>query len=398
MILGTLTRRAAPALAVLTLLVTAAAAEPARDPLQRHHREPRRRPPDAPHQAGAAVTMRLSRRTTLRSARTQDPRHQARELSRRPHGPGVRGRPDGPGGDPLRALAAGLPRRVPPWAEKGAETLTTGWVDGPRGEEARMVTLRFEGGTRSVRVPADARVTQAVPGEKALLVEGSETVAQAHNRGRRETSRPTSSSSAAGAPSRPSSATADRGSGATRGTIPRRKPRPAGRASDPPDLHRGSGAGAGAPRVAKARYMLARCSPISPSTRASPPTSVPVGDLALSPRPPDGRCPLPLADPGAAAAPAPARSPISARRGRGRPGDEIRTPLGVHAGASRASTRSMRGRSATWWRSSMSTWSGDSAPIRPGLGPVWGHGERRPYPPHARAQLVERAAALFAAA
>ena len=31
-------------------------------------------------------------------------------------------------------------------------------------------------------------------------------------------------------------------------------------------------------------------------------------------------------------------------------------------------------------------------------GPVWGHGERRPYPPHARAQLVERAAALFAAA
>ena len=31
-------------------------------------------------------------------------------------------------------------------------------------------------------------------------------------------------------------------------------------------------------------------------------------------------------------------------------------------------------------------------------GPVWGHGERKPYPPHARAQLVERAASLFAAA
>ncbi|MEA1831667.1 HIT domain-containing protein [Methylobacterium durans] len=31
-------------------------------------------------------------------------------------------------------------------------------------------------------------------------------------------------------------------------------------------------------------------------------------------------------------------------------------------------------------------------------GPVWGQGERKPYPPHARAQLVERAAALFAAA
>ena len=31
-------------------------------------------------------------------------------------------------------------------------------------------------------------------------------------------------------------------------------------------------------------------------------------------------------------------------------------------------------------------------------GPVWGHGARRPYPPHAAAQLVERAGALFAAA
>jgi diadenosine tetraphosphate (Ap4A) HIT family hydrolase len=31
-------------------------------------------------------------------------------------------------------------------------------------------------------------------------------------------------------------------------------------------------------------------------------------------------------------------------------------------------------------------------------GPVWGHGERRPYPDHAAASLVERAAALFAAA
>ncbi|MER2264203.1 HIT domain-containing protein [Methylobacterium oxalidis] len=31
-------------------------------------------------------------------------------------------------------------------------------------------------------------------------------------------------------------------------------------------------------------------------------------------------------------------------------------------------------------------------------GPVWGHGARQPYPAHARAQLVERAGALFAAA
>ncbi len=31
-------------------------------------------------------------------------------------------------------------------------------------------------------------------------------------------------------------------------------------------------------------------------------------------------------------------------------------------------------------------------------GPVWGHGERSPYPAHARAQLLERAGALFAAA
>ena len=31
-------------------------------------------------------------------------------------------------------------------------------------------------------------------------------------------------------------------------------------------------------------------------------------------------------------------------------------------------------------------------------GPVWGVGERKPYPPHARAALLERAAALFLAA
>jgi diadenosine tetraphosphate (Ap4A) HIT family hydrolase len=31
-------------------------------------------------------------------------------------------------------------------------------------------------------------------------------------------------------------------------------------------------------------------------------------------------------------------------------------------------------------------------------GPVWGHGNRAPYPAHAAAALVERAAALFAAA
>lgn len=30
-------------------------------------------------------------------------------------------------------------------------------------------------------------------------------------------------------------------------------------------------------------------------------------------------------------------------------------------------------------------------------GPVWGHGERKPYPAHAAAALVERAASLFAA-
>ncbi|HEY8384422.1 MAG TPA: HIT domain-containing protein [Microvirga sp.] len=31
-------------------------------------------------------------------------------------------------------------------------------------------------------------------------------------------------------------------------------------------------------------------------------------------------------------------------------------------------------------------------------GPVWGHGQRKPYPAHAAAALVERAAGLFAAA
>ena len=31
-------------------------------------------------------------------------------------------------------------------------------------------------------------------------------------------------------------------------------------------------------------------------------------------------------------------------------------------------------------------------------GPVWGYGARTPYPPHARAQMIERIGALFAAA
>jgi len=31
-------------------------------------------------------------------------------------------------------------------------------------------------------------------------------------------------------------------------------------------------------------------------------------------------------------------------------------------------------------------------------GPVWGHGTRTPYPPHAASALIERAATLFAAA
>jgi diadenosine tetraphosphate (Ap4A) HIT family hydrolase len=31
-------------------------------------------------------------------------------------------------------------------------------------------------------------------------------------------------------------------------------------------------------------------------------------------------------------------------------------------------------------------------------GPVWGHGSRTPYPPHAAAALIERAATLFTAA
>ena len=31
-------------------------------------------------------------------------------------------------------------------------------------------------------------------------------------------------------------------------------------------------------------------------------------------------------------------------------------------------------------------------------GPVWGHGARSPYPPHARAQMVERIGAMFAEA
>jgi hypothetical protein len=180
-ILGTPTRRAAPALAVLSLLVTAAAAEPAGT---RYSGTIVSRDDDLltlRSQAGAAVTMRLSRRTTLLSvtdARVRDikPESYLGALTVPASGGGLTAREVTLYAPSLRGYLAGHR----PWAEKGAETLTTGWVDGLSGDEARMVTLRFEGGTRSVRVPADARVTQAVPGEKALLVEGAETVAQAH--------------------------------------------------------------------------------------------------------------------------------------------------------------------------------------------------------------------------
>ena len=55
-------------------------------------------------------------------------------------------------------------------------------------------------------------------------------------------------------------------------------------------------------------------------------------------------------------------------------------------------TSSMSARSATSSRSCTCTWSAGSSPIQAWPGPVWGHGSRTPYPEHAAAALIERAA------
>ncbi|HEV7439790.1 MAG TPA: hypothetical protein VGN94_09240 [Methylobacterium sp.] len=177
--LGTLTRRAAPALALLILSLAPAAAEPTRysgtivtrddDLLTIRTR------------AGASLTMRLVRGTRLLSVtdgRVRDikPESYLSALTVPAAGGGLTAREVTLYAASLRGILAGHR----PWEGTGAETLTTGWVDGLTGDDARTVSLRFEGGTRSVRVPAETRVTQAVPGEKALLVDGAEAVVQAH--------------------------------------------------------------------------------------------------------------------------------------------------------------------------------------------------------------------------
>lgn len=63
-----------------------------------------------------------------------------------------------------------------PWDAEPGTTLTGGWVADLSGSGSRQVTLSY-GEKRDRRsafeIPADARVTQLAPGEKALLVPGA---------------------------------------------------------------------------------------------------------------------------------------------------------------------------------------------------------------------------------
>lgn len=179
--LGTLIRRAAPALALLTALAASAAAEPAP---ARYSGTVVTRDDDRlvlRTHGSAPVTMRLSRATTLLSvtdAKVRDikPESYLSALTVPAAGGGLTARGVTLYAPSLRGFLAGHR----PWDASGSESLTAGWVDGLAGEDARTVSLRYEGGGRRVAVPPDTRLTQAVPGEKALLVEGAEVVARAH--------------------------------------------------------------------------------------------------------------------------------------------------------------------------------------------------------------------------
>lgn len=63
-----------------------------------------------------------------------------------------------------------------PWDTEPGATLTGGWIADLSGVGARQVTLAYGEGRdqrSAVTIPADARVTQLAPGEKALLVPGA---------------------------------------------------------------------------------------------------------------------------------------------------------------------------------------------------------------------------------
>lgn len=71
-----------------------------------------------------------------------------------------------------RGFAAG----TRPWDAQPGGTLTGGWITDLSGTGSRQVTLSY-GDNRETRsafeIPADTRVTQLSPGEKALLVPGA---------------------------------------------------------------------------------------------------------------------------------------------------------------------------------------------------------------------------------
>lgn len=60
-----------------------------------------------------------------------------------------------------------------PWDTQPGATLTGGWIADLSGTGTRRVTLSYGDKRSDFTIPADARVTQLAPGEKALLVPGA---------------------------------------------------------------------------------------------------------------------------------------------------------------------------------------------------------------------------------
>ncbi|WP_336486417.1 hypothetical protein [Methylobacterium nigriterrae] len=129
---------------------------------------------------GTPVTLRLARTTNLLTATEGQVRDIKPEsyisVVAAPQGNGLKAEAVSVYSPSQRGLLAGHR----PWDLGAGRTLTGGWVRDLEGGDPRKLVLGFEGGERTLTVPADTRTTQVTTGEKALLAEGAEVVAQAH--------------------------------------------------------------------------------------------------------------------------------------------------------------------------------------------------------------------------
>ncbi|MER2264204.1 hypothetical protein [Methylobacterium oxalidis] len=63
------------------------------------------------------------------------------------------------------------------WDTTPEAALTGGWISDLSDGDPRRVVVSYEGGSRSLSVPADTKATQIVRGEKALLTPGADVTA-----------------------------------------------------------------------------------------------------------------------------------------------------------------------------------------------------------------------------